>query len=100
MATFLSSKEIVIEESIDYEIDQKMLQDAIVDPVMEIGIEESNHAEEFYVETIQNLDACCRDLVSYEDTKLINFEVASKIKKQEDMFSGDDSYYILKLSIF
>ena len=49
MAITSISEEIMIEESIDYEIAQKKLKDAIVDLIMKIGIKESNHMEEFYV---------------------------------------------------
>lgn len=75
----VASKEITIEESINYGIAQEELKDAIVDPIMKIGIEESNHVEESYIEIVQNMNVYCKDLIGYEDEKLSNFDIASEI---------------------
>lgn len=50
----LSSEKTMIEESVDFEIAQEELKNATVNPAMKIFIEESNHAEKSYIETIQN----------------------------------------------
>ena len=71
----------MIEKSINFEIAQEESKDAVVNLVIEIRIGESNHVEESYIKVIQELNMSYRELVSYEDKKLINFEVALKIKQ-------------------
>ena len=48
---------------------------------MEIRIEKSSHAEESYVEIIQDMYVLCRDLIIYEDKKLIDFEIVLEIRE-------------------
>ena len=67
---------------------------------MEIPNKESNHIEQSYIESIQNLDIFCRDLVSHEDEELAKFEVVSEITEQEDILGGNDSLYDLLLVDF
>lgn len=80
----------MIEESVNSEIAQKELKDAIYDLAMKILIEESSHAEEFFVEALQDMDISSRNVVSHKDEELINFDIASKIKQQEDILGKDD----------
>ena len=81
----------MIEESTNFEITQEESKVATVDPLMEIYIEKLNHAKEFYVEAIQDLDVFYKDLVSYEDKKLVDLKIASEIMEQEDILDRDDS---------
>ena len=53
----------MIEESTNFEITQEESKVATVDPLMEIYIEKLNHAKEFYVEAIQDLDVLYGNLV-------------------------------------
>ncbi|EHA8587945.1 putative NAC domain-containing protein [Cocos nucifera] len=89
IAIVSSSEKIVIEKFIDSKITQEESKDAIVDLIMEFRIKESNHVEESYVIVIQDLDVSYENLVSHEHEELTNFEVASKIKEQEEMPSED-----------
>lgn len=81
MDTILNLEEIMIEEPSDIIISQEESKDIIVNPVMKIHIEELNYAEKIYIKAVQDMDISCKDLVSYENEKLINFEVISKIKQ-------------------
>lgn len=51
-----SLEKIVIKESIDFEVACEESKDAIVDPIIEIYVEESNHVKESYAKAIQYMD--------------------------------------------
>lgn len=95
MAFTLSSEDVMIEEFVDSKIIQEESKDAIDELAIEIPIEESNHVEESYAKTIQNIDISYRDFVSCEDKELTIFDVALEIKQLEDMLDRDDSCYAL-----
>lgn len=83
------------EEAINFIIAWEESKHAKVDSVMEIHIEESSHVEKPYIEAIQDMYISYGDLVGHDNEEFIKIEITSKIKEQEDMLAGDDSYCTL-----
>lgn len=83
---------------VDSKITQWGSKAAIVNPIIESRVKESNHIEESYIKPIQDLDILYGGIVNHKDEELTNFNVALEIKQSENILGEDDSYYILTVN--